>query len=726
MHAVDPTLMTFANAAFIGVVLMLIAARLRIPAIVPLLFGGVLSGPQYLGLVDPTSLGDTLRPIILIAVSIILFEGGLTLDPSGFRRAPVVIRRLLTWGVLITWIGVAAALYLLMDLPLTMAALGGSLVIVTGPTVITPILRRVRLEHRLDSILRWEGVLIDPVGVFVAVVLFEFVASGGAESPVMPFLGFAARMGTGLGIGAVAGFLLDWANRHRWIPEESLNLVALTGAIFVFWVCEMVGSESGLLAVVVMGFVLAVRKSPRLRELVHFKQELTELSIAVLFILLAARLDLRAFSQLGVGGALAVLSVVLVRIANVSVATWGLDFGWREKAFLGWVAPRGIVAASMASLFAIKMGEKAQVLEAFTYAVIGMTVVFQGLSAGLVARLLGLERPAPKGWLVVGAHPFSRQLSRFLREEAALPVWVVDTNARAVAQSREEGLDAIHIDAMDPEFREGPEAEQVSDVLALTDNAALNMLICQRWREGNRSLRTWYWSGGAQPSEEARTAGTSVFQSLPAPSILAHELEVGEARMIRRSAAGELGGDGILLAALDGEEVRLEGSEELPEDAKRLWIRRSKVALRRLFSSQLVVRMEAADQRSILLALLDRFRVLYPMLPVDATLTELVSRERTFPTALGEGLALPHAYSPLIKAPLCAVGLVTGGVKGWEAPDGVPIKLVFLLLSPKGDAERHLLVLGEIVRLLLEPGMVKKLMDTENEVALAYALIEAG
>lgn len=726
MEHANAVLTTLAVSAFAGVSLMVFANRLRIPAIVPLLIGGVLLGPEVMGVLAPESLGETLRALILIAVSIILFEGGLTLDPSGFRRAPVVIRRLLTWGVMITWAGAAGALYYLGGVSIQTALLGGSLVIVTGPTVISPILKRIRLEQRLDSILRWEGVLIDPVGVFAALLAYEFTTS--ADASLMVSLGgFFLRLGVGFGIGAVGGLLLDQAIRRRWVPEEMLNLTALTFGIFAFWVCETIASESGLLAVIMVGYVLAVRKTPGIRELTKFKQELTELSVAILFLLLAARLDLSSFLDLGIGGLMAVLVVVfLVRPINILLATWGLNFSWQEKVFLGWVAPKGIVAASMASLFALTLGENAGILEPFTYAVIGITVILQGLSAGFVSRILKLRRPEADGWIIVGAHPFGRKLAEFIEEIAGTRVVLVDRNARAIHEAKEAGCEAVLVDALDTEFRESNIAEQTAHLLALTDNPALNQLVCQRWSQDRKHLATYFWTGEMGREGQKYGSALRVFPGLPPPTEVSYELEEGEARLLRKAGSSDTPKSALSIAAMGPGQIILDSgsAEGLPPELDRVWLHRHRVAIRRLFSSQLVVRRETCDKVTILNDLLDSLILIYPDLDKGSLLASLLSREASFPTALGDRVALPHAYSESLQSPLCAVGMVQQGVSDWVSPDGKPVQLVFLLMSPSGDPDGHLVVLSEIVRLIMHPGMVNSLIESKSDLELASHLME--
>ena len=394
-------LLTMAAAISAGVILLALAHRLNLPAIVLLVAGGVALGPEGLGLVKPAVLGDGLRVIVALAIGLILFEGGLTLDVRGYRSASSMIQRLLTIGLLTTGLSTAVAIWLIFDFPFAFCLLAASLVVVTGPTVIAPLLKRIKVQAKLHGILHWEGVLIDPIGVFIAILCFEWIVVQDHEQVLWRFL---LRFVWGLGLGIVGGVLVYLLIRIRLIVDEMLNVFALAAAVLIFGLAESFLPEAGLLAVTASGFVLGILGPGQLKRIRHFKAEITDLLIGTLFILLVARLDLDQFIAFGSQGALLVAAVVLVaRPLNILNSSWGLkDFNWREKLFLSWVAPRGIVAASMASLFAINLQEKgifpqAPFLETFTYSIIISTVVLQGFSAGLLAWALGLKRPPPQG-----------------------------------------------------------------------------------------------------------------------------------------------------------------------------------------------------------------------------------------------------------------------------------------------------------------------------------------
>ena len=423
---------TLAIAAAAGVSLLVAADAVGVPSIVLLLLGGVLLGPEALGLVDPHTLGPGLETVISLAVAVILFEGGLSLHMEGFRRSPTVIRRMLSVGVLVTWVGLSAVIWLVMGWtgeawPWPMALLGGALVIVTGPTVISPLLRRLQVGERLHHVLYWEGVLIDPIGVFIAVLCFEWLDPQSFDSALEPLARFVGRVVAGLAVGAAGGLATAWLLRRRWVPPAYANLFTLGATLGLFAGANAILHETGIVAVVASGLTLALAAPAAARRVRAFKLELTELGIAVLFILLSARLELDRFAELA--PALAVIvgaAVLVVRPLNIAVSTWGQGFSLGERAFLAWMAPRGIVAASMASLFATRLTERgvpeAVHLETITYAIIVFTVGIQGLASPWVARLLGVGAPEPGAWLIVAPRAVGQGLVRALRQAGVLAV----------------------------------------------------------------------------------------------------------------------------------------------------------------------------------------------------------------------------------------------------------------------------------------------------------------
>ena len=378
-------LSTFVGALVCGVLFTIIARKLRTSSIAILLLGGILVGPNFLGLIEPEHLGQTgLKAIISIAIGLILFEGGLTLDVKGYRQVSQAIRGVLTRGVLVTWLLGCLIVKLVFweDFSWAFCILAGSLIIVTGPTVIAPLLKRIRVKKGIHSILHWEGVLIDPIGVFIALLCYEWIISSSGEA-VSAFVG---RILIGMGYGVAGGIAMALILRRKWIPKESLNIFVLCGALAIFALADWVYEDAGLLAVTVSGLIVGYSGRDSLAGVKAYKAELIDLLIGLLFVLLAARLDLDSFGayswELGI---IVVVVMFVIRPANIFASTIGSGLTTREKLFLSWIAPRGIVAASMASLFALKLASSGDLkgipdpifLETFAYSVIAATVLFR-------------------------------------------------------------------------------------------------------------------------------------------------------------------------------------------------------------------------------------------------------------------------------------------------------------------------------------------------------------
>ena len=610
-------LVTVVAAISGGVLLTVVARRLGLPVIVALLLGGWFLGPEGLGVIQPENLGDGLAVLVSLAVGLILFEGGLTLDLAGYRQAPTVIRRLLTVGVVATWLTTALAIRVLFGYSLDFALLAGSLVIVTGPTVIAPLLKRIQVQDRLHHILHWEGVLIDPIGVFIAVLCFE--AYGQLTGPAA--LGnLVFRIATGLAVGVVGALLLAMVMRRRWVPADMANVTALGGAVAIYGGTEVLGhalgfSEAGLLSVVVAGLVLGWLRPEQLHQVRRFKAELTDLLIGLLFVLLVAGLNVEQFVGLGVPGLLLVAVVLLVvRPLAVLLSAHGTGLTWRERLFLGWVAPRGIVAASMASLFALRLGasgeplEQARFVETFTYSVIAATVLLHGLTAGPLVRLLGLRRSEPVGWLVVGAHAFGRAVARSLGKGRGVGVVLLDTNPQLVAGATAMGLQAFVADARDPEALETvSEMAGVGNLLALTDNEDLNALLCQRWAEAFGAKRVFCWRSGAAPGARQGRVGVRgepgrvVWSGLPKPSVLSAELDLGEAAVVEEQAAEWTERRMTTpLLQVNGGAVTLDPTPNLLMTGTVLTLRREGELLRRSLRTNLVVTSTAVTLEGVL------------------------------------------------------------------------------------------------------------------------------
>lgn len=470
-----------------GIGAQVVAAYLKVPAIVFLLLFGIVAGKDGLGLVHPNLLGSGLEVVVSLFVALILFEGGLNLELRELGRVSGSIRNLVTIGTLITLIGGGMAAHWLGEFPWAIAFLYASLVVVTGPTVVGPLLKQVSVDRQVATVLEGEGVLIDPVGAILAVLVLNIVLNDGAD-PLGLFRDLVVRLGMGALIGGAGGWLLGFTlKRAKFLSEELANLVVLAALWGMFGLAEQVRSESGLMATVVAGIVVGAAEIPELRLLRRFKGQLTMLAVSVLFILLAADLSLASIVALGWGSVLAVLTLMfLVRPLNVLLCTWNSKLNWRQKMFVSWVAPRGIVSASVSSLFAILLTQKGinggDSIKALVFLTIIMTVFSQGLTARFVAQMLGITSSAAKGAVIVGSNPLSRLIGRIFQERGESVV-LIDTNEEACEQAKKEGLRAYQSSALDTNVLEEAGLQSVGTFLTITSNGEVNIVLAQRAAE---------------------------------------------------------------------------------------------------------------------------------------------------------------------------------------------------------------------------------------------------
>lgn len=383
-------------AVVAGIGAQILGESLRIPSIVFLLLLGIALGGDGLDVLHPHHLGMGLEVLVALAVAIILFEGGLNLELGALRRVSRSLRNLVTFGALITLIGGAMAAHWLAEFPWPIAFLYASLVVVTGPTVVGPLLKQVTVPEEIATLLEGEGVLIDPVGAILAVVVLDTILNVEAH-PADIALALGLRLVIGAAIGGSGGWVLAQMLR-RWshLSADLKTLTVLAAVWGLYSIAEIAQGESGLMAVVIAGMVLRAAGLPEEELLRRFKGQLTILGVSVLFILLAADLSLASIWQLGWGSGAAVLVLMLVvRPVSVWLCTWQSDLQWRQKLFVAWIAPRGIVAASVASLFEILLTERGinggPAIKALVFLTILMTVLLQGLSARWLAQGLGLS-----------------------------------------------------------------------------------------------------------------------------------------------------------------------------------------------------------------------------------------------------------------------------------------------------------------------------------------------
>lgn len=715
-HITHDIILTLTVAIFAGAMLTLLARKANVPTIVLLLAGGFMLGPEGLGFVRPDALQDVLPVIVSLAIGIILFEGGMTLDLKGYQEAGLIIRRVLTVGVLVTWLGTALIIRVIFDYNFAFCLLAGSLVIVTGPTVIQPLLKRIRLKRNLHNILHWEGVLIDPVGVFVAVLAFEWAV--GSEGG-LAFYNFISRFVVGLFIGYLGGELLCLFLKRKWIPDDAVNLFTLSGAVMIFGLAESMISEGGLLSVTIAGLVLGWRKPTEFKAILEFKSTLTDLLIGMLFILLTARLEPAQFADFGRGGMLAVfLLVFLIRPLGMFLCGWKTELTGREKVFLSWVAPRGIVAASISSLFALELARQgvaeARFLETFVYSVIITTIGLQGFTAAPLAILLRLRQPRPEGWLIVGAHPLARRTARFIRKHAEVPVALVDGNRTSVSEAKARGLKAFLADARDVKRLEGrAELAGIGKMIALTDNEDLNELLCDKWGALYGKANVYRWASGRSDmaEKEADSHGSIIWAGMPAPSFICGELLHGEAHMNTiESEEASLPEGSIPLVAVEGKKLLLDPDmESAPRPV--LVLQREVDYLLGALRSGLVWQLDCADKESLLKAMCERFGEFNANLDADKLFADILEREKAYPTVLGEGVAIPHAHTGGIKEPLCAIAQLSAPVNFAEGED---VQIVFMLLSPLDMPDKHLAVLGEVARLMSDADARRNIAEAET------------
>jgi NhaP-type Na+/H+ or K+/H+ antiporter len=483
----DAPMLTFGLAMAAGMIGQVLARHLRVPSIVLLLLVGVVLGPDVLNLIRPETLGGSLRAIVGASVAVILFEGGMHLDVGRLRSEAQTIRRLITVGAFLTALLATAIARVVMEWPWVVAVPFGTLVIVTGPTVITPLLRRIRVDRKLHTILEAEAVLIDPIGAIFAVVALEVVLAQEPGSATLGLIGFPTRLVFGTLVGAAAGFLLAKAvGSHRLIPRGWESIVTLAFLLALYATCEAVLPESGIMAAPIAGLVVGNMPSGSSLDLREFKQHLTVLLVGMLFMLLAADVRLAEVTALGWPGAVTVaLLMTVVRPLAIAVSTVGANLSLREQAFLAWLGPRGIVAAAVASLFAEELighGVPEGIeLRALVFLVIATTVMIQGLAGGLVAGLLRVNRRSNTGFMIAGANPLARAMAHALASSGE-EVVLVDTDRGEVAAAKLAGFDAIFGNALDDEVLEKADLEGRAGVVALIPNEAVGLLVAEKAR----------------------------------------------------------------------------------------------------------------------------------------------------------------------------------------------------------------------------------------------------
>ncbi len=536
----EQTLLCLAGIIVFGALAQWLAWLLRIPAILFLLGTGLAAGPG-LGLLNPDELfGQLLLPAISLGVAVILFEGGLSLQFRELRGVRGVLIRLLSIGVVLTMVGVAVSVHYAIGLDWPLAFALGAILTVTGPTVVGPLLRDIRLSGRVNSLLRWEGIVIDPLGALLAAMVVLVIRSGSRGVSVFHVLGdLAGTLLVGGAIGLVAAALLVMVMRRYWAPDRLHSPLTLAVVVGVYALGSQMFAEAGLVAVTVLGVALANQSLVQIKHIIEFKETLVVILLSGLFIILGARIHPEEVVNLGVSGLLFVaLLVLVVRPVAIAASTIGTELTFRERAFLAGMAPRGVVAVAIASVFASELvaaeiPNAHQLLSATVLSVIG-TVLVYGLLGGRWARLLKLVDPNPQGILFVGASQWVRRLAKAISDTGVV-VTLIDTDRQNVSAARMLGLTIVHGSALSEHLIEELDISRLKRLVATTPNVELNALVCQRYSEFFGRGEVYHLSAGPESGRHITVAPEQRGRELLTPewtySAIAHRYgENGEVR----------------------------------------------------------------------------------------------------------------------------------------------------------------------------------------------------
>lgn len=565
--------LVLALVGIIGIGAQWLAWRTGLPAIALMLVAGIVAGPLT-GVIRPhEDFGHLLEPAVSLAVAVILFEGGLSLNLRELRHAEGAVHRLVLLGVPIGWVLGSLACYYVAGLVWPVAILFGGILIVTGPTVVIPLLRQTSVAARPRAILKWEAIVNDPLGALCAVVTYEILRQAGTGATIMQVavqLAAAALVAGLIGYGAARA--LGWALPRGHVPEFLKAPVLLIAVIGTFVASNAIQQETGLLAVTVMGIALANMGLASLRDFLSFKENMTIILVSGVFVLLSASLDLAALRQFEWRFGLFVLALLfLVRPATVLLSLAFSPIPWRERLFLGWIAPRGIVAVAITGLFALHLDELGYAdggtLVALSFAVVAATILAHGFSIGIVAKLLGLTAPGGRGVLIVGATRWGLALARALR---ALEVRVVvsDNSWQRLSPARAAGVPFYHGEILAEATEERLDLQQFGTLAAVTENEAYNALVCSEFAPelGRDNVYQLGDAAGDDPrSLPEALRGRTMFQS-----------GLGVEDLARRDA------DGWVFASLEaGDGLDLsEATRDLPEEGGPLLLVRRNGSIR--------------------------------------------------------------------------------------------------------------------------------------------------
>lgn len=479
--------LVIALVGVLGIGAQWVAWRTGWPAIVLMLAAGFLAGP-VLGIMDPEhAFGDLLEPMISIGVALILFEGGLSLDFREFRKYGGGVWRLVVFGVPLGWLFGSLAGYYVAGLVWPVAILFAGILVVTGPTVVIPLLRQSAVQQRPAALLKWEAIVNDPFGALCAVIAYEYFRStsvtGGTAYDVVPEIAIAAGIAGLIGFGAA--WVIAWSFPRGLVPEFLKVPVLLVAVVGTFVLCNMIEHEAGLLAVTVMGIALANMHVSSLRSIHPFKQNIAVLLVSGIFILLSAGLDIDQLRQFEWQFGLFLLALLfVVRPATVLISLLFSDVPWNERLFLAWIAPRGIVLVAICGLFALRLEDlgyaDGTILVGLSFAVVVTTIVAHGFTVDIVARLLKVKGASRPGMLIVGSTPWTVALAKQMHDMDT-PVMLVDTSWQRLKPARAAGLPTYHGEILNEATEHNIDLTPYQALIAATDNEAYNTLVCSEF-----------------------------------------------------------------------------------------------------------------------------------------------------------------------------------------------------------------------------------------------------
>ncbi|WP_182349866.1 sodium:proton antiporter [Legionella sp. PC1000] len=483
----EKIVLIFSLILLTGFICQWVASHLKLPAIIFLLLSGIFFGPIMHWLRPDEQLGGILSPFVSFAVAVILFEGSMTLKFSKISGMGSVIRNLISVGALITFLSVAVATHFLIKFSWEISFLFASLMVVTGPTVIAPMLRILRPNANIANVLRWEGILIDPIGAILAVLVFEFIISNTlSDGFISGAFIFGEIILSGISLGVIGALSIGVAFKKYWIPQYLQIFAVLSAISIVFASSNYITSESGLLAVTVMGLTLTNIKGIELDDILNFKESLSLILLSLLFIILAARIDLSSFIDLGYPALLLFLVIqFIIRPLNVYLCSLGSTLTMPERHMIAWIAPRGIIAAAISALFAMRLGSlgfsEVSKLVPLTFFMIIGTIILQSFTAKKIALKLKVAEPEPQGFLIIGANKVALAIAKQLQENNFY-VCLIDEDWSALSNAKMKGLATIWGNPISQHVENNLNLFNIKHLLILTPYLQLNILAAKHYR----------------------------------------------------------------------------------------------------------------------------------------------------------------------------------------------------------------------------------------------------